>query len=497
MLKENWRLISRIERLGDLGLVVLCFFGAYYGRSSLIFWDETLRLGLPFSGEILAPVKDYFILLIVALLGYGVSLQLLGAYSSMRLSSPWRLLRISVLSSLMVFTLLATTLFVLKIDLSRSFVVLFCCLVALTLTAERYLILGFLRFWRRRGKNFRSIIICGIGSQAIRLARHLATRSELGIRIRAFADLRSASEVEDDLIAQFRRDITQATGSGTGRIIFGIGSVERALRDYAIDEVIFTDVVEVMPMVEEMVLICSERGVETTIAADLFSVGLVKSGISYFGDMPLIHFQTPPGDKWELALKRWVDIVGASILMILLSPLFLIISVSILLTMGRPVLFVQKRVGLNGRLFNLYKLRSMKLGAEHDLPSLLDQNEMSGPVFKMKEDPRVTRFGRFLRKYSFDELPQLWNVLMGDMSLVGPRPPIPGEVSLYERRDRRRLSMRPGMTCIWQVSGRNEIPDFEEWVRLDLEYIDNWSLSRDFLLLVRTIPAVIFGSGAR
>ena len=145
----------------------------------------------------------------------------------------------------------------------------------------------------------------------------------------------------------------------------------------------------------------------------------------------------------------------------------------------------------------MLKFRSMYDGAEKELAELKAKNEMEGPAFKMKDDPRVTPFGRFLRRFSLDELPQLWNVFIGEMSLVGPRPPIPGEVSLYERSSRRRLSMRPGLTCTWQVSGRNEIRDFDSWVKLDLQYIDNWSLFGDFVLLLRTIPAVLFGVGAR
>jgi lipopolysaccharide/colanic/teichoic acid biosynthesis glycosyltransferase len=161
------------------------------------------------------------------------------------------------------------------------------------------------------------------------------------------------------------------------------------------------------------------------------------------------------------------------------------------------VFFRQQRVGLNGRLFSLYKFRSMVEGAESKLDELRDKNEMKGPVFKLKDDPRITRVGKYLRRYSLDELPQLWNVVRGDMSLVGPRPPLPDEVKLYLRKFRRRLSMRPGITCTWQVSGRNDIVDFETWARLDLEYIDNWSLAKDLMLLLRTVPAVIRGSGAR
>jgi lipopolysaccharide/colanic/teichoic acid biosynthesis glycosyltransferase len=174
----------------------------------------------------------------------------------------------------------------------------------------------------------------------------------------------------------------------------------------------------------------------------------------------------------------------------------LIVAFGIRLQSPGPVFFRQKRVGKNGRLFILLKFRSMVQDAERKLDSLRDKNEMSGPVFKIKNDPRVTPFGRFLRRYSIDELPQLFNVLKGDMSLVGPRPPLPEEVSMYMRKQRKRLSMRPGLTCTWQVSGRNEIPDFEYWANLDLEYINTWSLWKDFKLLLRTIPAVLSGSGA-
>jgi len=219
--------------------------------------------------------------------------------------------------------------------------------------------------------------------------------------------------------------------------------------------------------------------------------------VSFFAGMPLIHFQTPPGDRWELAVKRMIDAVGAALALIVLSPLFLIISVLVKVTSDGLVFFKQKRVGLNGRLFSLYKFRSMYDHSEELLEKLKEKNEMCGPVFKMKDDPRVTPVGRMLRRFSLDELPQLLNVLRGDMSLVGPRPPVPGEVSEYMRKYRRRLSMRPGLTCTWQVSGRSNIKDFDSWVKLDLEYIDNWSLQRDFQIMFRTVPAVLFGVGAR
>lgn len=495
MLKQNSRLISRLERLGDNLLIIAAFFAAYYGRDSLVFWNDILDLSLPFEGKLtLAPVKDYFIVLVVALIAYALSLNLMGAYGSMRLSSVWRLFRVSFVSSAFVFVVLAASLFILKIDISRSFVALFVLLSGCGLALERYLMLKFLRFWRRRGRNFRNVIICGVGEQAVRLAREIVARPELGIHIRGFADLREPDQHTVTTIHQLKRDLEGIVQ--IGRVLVGAPSVCRALEDYAIDEVLFTDVVDVMPAVEEMILVCAEQGVRTTIAADLFSIGLIKSGMSYFGGMPLIHFQTPPGDSWELAVKRLLDVTVSAVLLVTLSPMLALLALGVKTSRG-PVIFRQTRMGLNGRLFQMLKFRSMYVGAESGLAELQSQNEMSGPAFKMRNDPRVTPFGRFLRRFSLDELPQLWNVFIGDMSLVGPRPPIPGEVSLYERRSRRRLSMRPGLTCTWQVSGRNEIKDFDSWVKLDLHYIDNWSLFGDLVLLVRTIPAVLFGTGAR
>jgi len=497
MLKENWRLVSRLERVGDFAIIIVAFFASYYGRSSLLYWNQRLGWGLTFGGGTLASIENYYVVLFISLLAYLFILQVMGAYGSMRLSSSFRLLRISLFSSFLVFLVLSAVLFLLKLDLSRSFISLFCGIVALSITAERYLVLGFLRFWRKRGKNFRNLIICGVGEQAVRVAREISLRPELGLRIIGFADLQYDGQEHELRLQRFRDWMRKAGTQRIGRLFCGKAELEQSLQSQAVDEVIFTDVVEVLPIVEEMVVICAEQGIRTTIAADLFSFGLVKSGISYFGSMPLIHFQTPPGDRWELAVKRYIDLLGASLLLVLLSPVFALIALVIKISSPGPVFFLQTRVGLNGRQFKLYKFRSMVADAEKSLAPLREKNEMKGPAFKILDDPRITGFGKFLRRFSLDELPQLWNVLVGEMSLVGPRPPIPGEVSMYERRDRRRLSMRPGMTCIWQVSGRNEIKDFDSWVKLDLEYIDNWSLSLDFILLFRTIPAVFFGVGAR
>lgn len=497
MLKENWRLISRIERVADAILIVLCFFVAYYSRDYVVWLNSLLSLSLPFQGPDLAPIKDYFIVLFVGLVGFLSSLHLQGAYRSMRLTSGWHLVRISLFSGAFVFVALSAVLFSLKIDLSRSFIGLFCGLVAASLSVERFVVLRLLRAWRRQGMNFRNIVVCGVGDQALRLTKEILSRPELGIRIRAFCVLAGASGQDASSGPAFRDELRAVGLAHAGKLLQGVEALHKALREYAIDEVIFTDVIEVMPQVEAAVVACTDQGVRTTIAADLFSVGIVQSGLSYFGGIPLIHFQTPPGDRWELTVKRMIDLVGSVVVLAILSPLFLIISILIRLDSRGPIIFRQTRVGLNGRLFTMFKFRSMHVDAESRLAEVRHLNEMTGPVFKLRDDPRITRVGGWLRRLSLDELPQFWNVVRGDMSLVGPRPPIPGEVSMYNRKDRRRLSMRPGITCTWQVGGRNEIADFESWVKLDLEYIDNWSLSRDLLLLLKTIPAVLRGTGAR
>ncbi len=208
-----------------------------------------------------------------------------------------------------------------------------------------------------------------------------------------------------------------------------------------------------------------------------------------------LHYQNGGGPPGQMAMKRLFDIVSSAVALWLLMPLFLAVAVLIKLTSRGPVFFKQQRAGIHGRSFNMLKFRSMVSNAEVLKPLLLKRNEQAGPVFKMRNDPRVTRVGRFIRRYSIDELPQLINVLRGDMSVVGPRPPVPAEVEKYEPWQRRRLSVRPGLTCIWQVSGRNQIT-FEDWMYLDMQYIDHWSLLRDFNLIFRTVPAVITGRGS-
>ena len=236
---------------------------------------------------------------------------------------------------------------------------------------------------------------------------------------------------------------------------------------------------------------------EAWVAADFVRASIARPTYDSLGSTPMLVFRVTPELSWALLVKAAMDRLGALAGLILLSPLLLAIAIGIKLTSRGPVIFKQQRAGQHGRPFTMYKFRSMRTGAEMEREQLKAFNKMSGPVFKVENDPRITLFGRWLRRTSLDEFPQLLNVLLGQMSLVGPRPlPIYEVENFQHTAHRRRLSMKPGLTCLWQVSGRNMVRDFNDWVKLDVEYIDNWSLALDLGILLRTIPVVLFGKGA-
>jgi exopolysaccharide biosynthesis polyprenyl glycosylphosphotransferase len=247
---------------------------------------------------------------------------------------------------------------------------------------------------------------------------------------------------------------------------------------------------------EEIFLICEEEGIKTRVMLSFFPHLTSKIYLEALQDLPLLTFTTTPQNDYLLFVKNALDFALAGVLLILFAPFLCLVALLIKLTSKGPVIFKQVRCGLGGRKFVLYKFRSMHTDAEEAKKELAHLNEMSGPVFKLSNDPRCTFVGRFLRKFSVDELPQLFNIIKGDMSFVGPRPPIPEEVEKYERWQRRRLRMKPGLTCLWQVSGRNEV-DFAEWMKMDLQYIDTWSLFLDCKIFLKTIPIVLLGKGAR
>jgi len=243
---------------------------------------------------------------------------------------------------------------------------------------------------------------------------------------------------------------------------------------------------------------CEREGVETVVHTGMLHTPVFRPELDRFAGEPVIAYRAQPVPAWQLFVKRLVDYAGAAVLLVALAPLLALIALAIRVTSPGSALYRQRRCGLNGRPFDMFKFRSMVAGAEQRRAELEARNEMKGPVFKLSADPRVTPLGRFLRRHGLDELPQLWNVLRGEMSLVGPRPLPVEEVHRFDDdAHRRRLSVLPGLTCHWQVRGRNEIDDFGEWVRLDLEYIDNWSLWLDLKILLATLPAVLFARGGR
>ena len=248
--------------------------------------------------------------------------------------------------------------------------------------------------------------------------------------------------------------------------------------------------------VEDSIATCEEMGAKIFLLADFFNLKIARQQFRFLFNQPALFYSTGPAKDGSLFFKYALDRILASSILILVFPLMFLATLLVKLTSPGPVLFRQTRCGLNGKKFTLYKFRTMVANAEELKSDLLDKNEMSGPVFKLADDPRLTKIGKLLRKSSIDELPQLFNVLKGEMSLVGPRPPLPVEVAEYDRWQRRKLSIKPGLTCLWQVNGRNKI-DFEHWMRLDLHYIDNWSLWLDAKILLKTVPAVLTGLGAK
>jgi exopolysaccharide biosynthesis polyprenyl glycosylphosphotransferase len=286
-------------------------------------------------------------------------------------------------------------------------------------------------------------------------------------------------------------------GARLGAPVLGpIGDLERVLRERIVDEAYFAaSSHDLHACVQGAIGVCERLGVPFAIPVCHYRLARAKpAGGSDFTD-GYVHYLNARYSPAQALLKRLLDIAVSSMALLALSPLLVCVALAVKLTSRGPIFFRQERVGLHGRTFGMIKFRSMVSDAEALRAALLARNEQTGPVFKMKQDPRVTRVGRLIRKHSIDELPQLVNVLRGDMSLVGPRPPLVGEVARYEAWQRRRLSVRPGLTCIWQVSGRNQI-SFEQWMMLDMRYIDHWSLLQDLRLIMRTVPVVLLGRGA-
>jgi exopolysaccharide biosynthesis polyprenyl glycosylphosphotransferase len=288
----------------------------------------------------------------------------------------------------------------------------------------------------------------------------------------------------------------RSPASFRGKVLGGVGELERVLSTVPVGEVyLASNNLAHASEMQSAVKVCERLGVPFALPAYMFRLDRARPLDNHAVGDGYLHYQSVGFKPTQMALKRLFDIVSSALALWALLPLLAVVALLIKVTSRGPVLFRQTRVGLNGRPFHMLKFRTMVENAEALKATLAAQNEMDGPVFKMKRDPRITPVGRFLRKFSIDELPQLINVLRGDMSVVGPRPPVPSEVAKYEAWQRRRLSVRPGLTCIWQVSGRNQI-SFEQWMYMDMQYIDHWSFSKDIELILKTVPVVLTGHGA-
>jgi exopolysaccharide biosynthesis polyprenyl glycosylphosphotransferase len=327
------------------------------------------------------------------------------------------------------------------------------------------------------------VMVVGSGENALRLGEALEKSSDYGIRLMGFLDDDPGPDDEPGVVRlsqEYER--------------YALARLPELLRQQVIDEIIFAVDSRKLGEMEELFLLCDEQGVRTRVVVDFFPHVNSQVYLDRLGSTPLLTFSAAPHDEIRLLAKRVTDVVLAAAALVLLLPFMLLIALLIRLTSPGPAIFRQERCGLNGRRFVFYKFRSMCDNAEELKASLMHLNRKS-TAFKIPNDPRLTPVGRFLRKFSIDEWPQLWNVLRGDMSLVGPRPAVPDEVEQYQAWQRRRLRMRPGLTCLWAIAGRDEL-DFESWMRMDMQYIDNWSLALDWKIILRTIPRVLTGHGA-
>jgi exopolysaccharide biosynthesis polyprenyl glycosylphosphotransferase len=415
---------------------------------------------------------------LVASLAWPLILDQLGLYTSQRrqgLSHVFaRLMVAGTLSTVLVaaavtlFSAPVTWMFPLAVG-TAQFVVL-ASLRVVGLTA--------IRAFRRRGHNTRHVLIVGSGTRAFHVLEEMQRHREWGIVVVGFLDEQDGPH--DPRLPALR--------------IHKLVELPSILKQQVIDEVIIACPRSMIAQLGPVVGTCASAGIPMTLLSDLFGDYLPPPHVTRFGSMTALSFAPVHHSRSRLIVKRLLDVVGSATALLVALPLIVIAAIAIKLTSSGPVFFRQIRCGQYGRPFPMFKLRTMTEDAEARRAELQYANEVTGPVFKMRDDPRITPAGKWLRRLSLDEIPQFWNVLRGDMSIVGPRPPLPQEVAEYETFDRRRLSMRPGITCLWQIGGRNAV-DFGNWVKLDLEYIDHWSLANDLKIILRTIPAMMRGTG--
>jgi exopolysaccharide biosynthesis polyprenyl glycosylphosphotransferase len=472
------KLLLNVFKLFDLGLMALAFMIA---TLAVLYQSSAVTFAEFFSMRVKIQNFAIFSLFILA---WHLILSFSGLYASRRLSDRrGEVIDIMKAVSLGTFVILFGAIAFRLTMATPSFLIVFWLVSSGLTISSRLLLRVILAFVRKRGRNLRDVIIVGTGGRAMEFARRLISRPELGYRITGFVDqdwngmeafLRSGNVLASDF-----------------------GGFPQFLRKSVVDEVIVALPFRTMhAQASQIATLCEEQGITVRVLSSVLDLKAARDFSEELEDDSLITHSSGFVEGWPIFAKRILDFTISSIMIALLSPVLLLVAILIKLTSPGPILFVQKRIGLNKRRFNTYKFRTMVVDAEKRMREIEHLNEISGPVFKIRNDPRITPIGRFLRRASIDELPQLFNVLIGDMSLVGPRPlPVRDYEGFNKDWQRRRFSVRPGITCLWQVRGRSSIP-FEKWMELDLQYIDRWSLWLDFEILLRTIPAVFRGSGA-
>jgi len=418
------------------------------------------------------PEFKYFVWVLAVIVPIGPFLmELQGYYHYPLEKTVWKSVTQIMRAGIWLLVVVAACSFFLKLEIpSRSVILLFAFVAPVTLIAKERLLIAIHKRTLKSGGVRERILLVGEPAKMAEVEESFTESLRLEVIVVARVPL--ATEDMAPLVAAVHEH-------SVGRVLLAFSHIE-------------------LNVVQKAIEACELEGVEAWLCADFIRTSIARPTYELLASRPMLVFRTTPDISWALLVKGALDRMLAALGLLLLSPLLLVIAAAIKLTSPGPAIFKQKRAGRHGRPFTMYKFRSMNTNAEMQRAELIAYNVMSGPVFKLESDPRITPFGRFIRKTSLDELPQLLNVLRGDMSLVGPRPLPVYEVEQFESAShRRRLSMRPGLTCLWQVRGRNSVTDFADWVRMDLEYIDNWSLALDLWILLRTVPVVLFGLGAK
>jgi len=481
-LKEKEAIIRKAMIVFDAFIVSIAFFLAYFLRHN---FHLLYRYDIFPSSQVVkvasASLSEYLIILFIIIPFWCFFLYLNGMYSSLRTKKLFEVTWIVFKSSFLITLLFGAIVFLFKLEsVSRLFFIFLLILGFLFILLEKIILFSGMHYFRKKGYNYRSLLIVGTGKRASLFIEKINNHPEWGFRILG---------VIDDEPGRGIKSVNSVKVIGTLKDLLNI------FHNYVVDEVIFVVPRLRLNYIEEAIHTCELEGIKATIAVDLFEAKIAKSCATEIDGIPLVTFNTSVAKEWQLFVKRIIDIVVSGVSIIVLSPLLFIVAVMVKLSSKGPILFRQERLGLNGRPFTLYKFRTMYENAQEQLANIDVVNDSDDPSFRQKKLKFVTPVGKLLRKFSVDELPQLFNVFWGHMSLIGPRPTVPEEVAQYKPWQRRRLSMRPGITCLWQVNGRNKL-GFNQWMKLDLEYLDNWSLWLDFKILLKTIPIVFFGIGA-